>query len=59
MFVNMHSFMIVCIGFSFTPFKIFFYCMCFLNKSLERKFPAGPMARILHSQCRGPGFDPW
>ena len=22
-------------------------------------FPAGPVAKTLHSQCMGPGFDPW
>ena len=22
-------------------------------------FPGGPMAKTPHSQCRGPGFDPW
>ena len=22
-------------------------------------FPHGPVAKILHSQCRGPRFDPW
>ena len=21
--------------------------------------PGGPVAKTLHSQCRGPGFDPW
>ena len=21
--------------------------------------PAGPVAKMPHSQCRGPGFDPW
>ena len=24
-----------------------------------REFPGGPVARTLHSQCRGPGFNPW
>ena len=24
-----------------------------------RDFPSGPMLKIPHSQCRGPGFDPW
>ena len=28
--------------------------------SLQKKdFPSGPVAKTLHSQCRGPGFDPW
>ena len=22
-------------------------------------FPGGPVVKIPHSQCRGPGFDPW
>ena len=22
-------------------------------------FLGGPVAKTLHSQCRGPGFDPW
>ena len=22
-------------------------------------FPGGPVAKTLHSQCRGPGFNPW
>ena len=22
-------------------------------------FPGGPVAKTLHSQCKGPGFDPW
>ena len=22
-------------------------------------FPGGPVAKALHSQCRGPGFNPW
>ena len=25
----------------------------------SHKFLGGPVARILHSQRRGPGFDPW
>ena len=24
-----------------------------------RNLPGGPVAKPLHSQCRGPGFDPW
>ena len=24
-----------------------------------RDFPSGPEAKTLHSQCMGPGFDPW
>ena len=24
-----------------------------------RDFPRGPVAKTLHSQCRGSGFDPW
>ena len=26
---------------------------------ISRDFPGGPVTRTLHSQCRGPGFDPW
>ena len=26
---------------------------------LARDFPGGPMAKTLHSQCWGPGFNPW
>ena len=28
-------------------------------KWLQRDFPGGPVAETPHSQCRGPGFDPW
>ena len=28
-------------------------------KEGERDFPGGPVAKTPHSQCRGPGFDPW
>ena len=24
-----------------------------------RGLPGGPVAKTLHSHCRGPGFDPW
>ena len=27
-------------------------------KSWGRDFSSGPVAKILHSQCRGPGFNP-
>ena len=30
-----------------------------LWKDRGRGFPGGPVAKTLHSQCRGPGFDPW
>ena len=26
---------------------------------VKRDFPGGPVAEILCSQCRGPGFRPW
>ena len=26
---------------------------------VQRGFPHGPVAKTLHSQGRGPGFDPW
>ena len=29
------------------------------QKSLSGDFAAGPVASTPHSQCRGPGFDPW
>ena len=30
-----------------------------VKKAIEiRDFPGGPVAKILCSQCRGPGFDP-
>ena len=28
-------------------------------KLLLRDFPGGPVGKTLHSQCRGPEFDPW
>ena len=27
--------------------------------SIYGDFPGGPVAKTLHSQCRGPRFDPW
>ena len=27
--------------------------------SCDGDFPGGPVAKTPHSQCRGPGFDPW
>ena len=29
------------------------------QKKVRLYFPGGPVAKILCSQCRGPGFDPW
>ena len=30
------------------------------NKETQnRDLPGGPVAKTLHSQCRGPGFSPW
>ena len=29
------------------------------SRLLFRDFPGGPVAKILHSQCRGPEFGPW
>ena len=29
------------------------------NKKKNWDFPGGPVLVVLHSQCRGPGFDPW
>ena len=31
----------------------------FLKNIKYRDFPGGPVAKTLHSQCRGPRFDPW
>ena len=28
-------------------------------KTTMRDFPGGPVAKTPHSQCRGPGFNPW
>ena len=30
-----------------------------LQRSFTRGLPGGPLAETPHSQCRGPGFDPW
>ena len=52
---------------------IFKRSLCFIDGYLlavsshdrERKkgekgdFPGGPVSKTPHSQCRGPGFDPW
>ena len=29
------------------------------RKTNEGDFHGGPVAKTLHSQCRGPGFDSW
>ena len=29
------------------------------KKKATGEFPGGPVANTLHSQCRGPQFDPW
>ena len=29
------------------------------NKKHQGDFPGGPVVKTLHSQCRGPGFNPW
>ena len=31
----------------------------FKNTDSGDFFPGGPVSKTLHSQCRGPGFDPW
>ena len=31
----------------------------FSSRVMSRDFPGGPVAKTLHSQCRGPRFDPW
>ena len=30
-----------------------------MKKEAKWDFPGGPVAKTNHSQCRGPGFDPW
>ena len=30
-----------------------------LLKMLQKDFPSGPVAKTLHSQCTGLGFNPW
>ena len=30
-----------------------------IKKERNSDFPSGPVAKTLHTQCRGPGFDPW
>ena len=32
---------------------------CKIERTIERGFPGGPVAKTLCSQCRGPGFNPW
>lgn len=34
-------------------------CVCVFKRVREQDFPGGPVAKILHSQSRGPKFDPW
>ena len=29
------------------------------QKGNSRDFPGGPVAKTPHSQCSGPGFNPW
>ena len=36
--------------------KIFFK---WKKEKIHGDFPDGPTAKILHSQCRGRGMDPW
>ena len=38
---------------SFFSFKVH------VDTFLKRYFPSGPVAKILCSHSRGPGFDPW
>ena len=33
--------------------------LCEVSQKEDSNFPGGPVAKTLHSQCRGPGFDPW
>ena len=30
-----------------------------MKTELGGDFPGGPVAKTLHSHCRGPRFDPW
>ena len=33
--------------------------VCFIQVHKPREFPGGPVAKTPHSQCRGPGINPW
>ena len=46
------------ICFSFKEVMLVF-TISLLKRHLLQDFPGGPAAKTLHSQCRGPGFDPW
>ena len=32
--------------------------ICLERNQVMGDFPGGPVVKMLHSQCRGPGFDP-
>ena len=40
-------------------YVIYHPIVCGLKEHTFRDFPGGPVAKTLHSQCRGPRFDPW
>ena len=40
-------------------YVIYHPIVCGLKEHTFRDFPGGPVAKTLHSQCRGPGFNPW
>ena len=37
----------------------FYSAMLMIKVAISSNFPAGPVAKTLHSQCRGPMFNPW
>ena len=41
------------------PSKVVFIGLWNRKRLRTWDFPGGPMAKTPHSQCRGPGFDPW
>ena len=42
--------------------KLIHHCKAIIlqfKKRIKRNFPSGPVAKILYSQCRRPGFNSW
>ena len=49
---------------NYNSFGAMKYCLVKGKKKFKeyknyRDFPGGPVAKTPHSQCRGPGFNPW
>ena len=42
-----------------TPNQELFYTLAVIRNCNNRDFLGGPVAKTLHSQCRGPEFNPW